>query len=63
MVLDRPREPLTEREQAHLPPLLLLLVPFIKAGFPTQPKAIKERATHEGNGVLKLCDQSIVFCL
>ncbi len=51
------REPLEEEMQAHLPLLLLLLVPRIKAGVLAQPEAIEEGTTHQREGVLELHDQ------
>ena len=42
---------------AHLPLLLLLQDPLVKAGFLAQPEAIEERTTHQGEGVLPLGDQ------
>jgi hypothetical protein len=52
------REPLEEELQAHLPLLLLLLVPLVKRGFLAQPEALEEGAAHQGQGVLELGDQA-----
>src|SRR5260370_11831269 len=50
-------EPLAEQLQAHLPLLLLLLVPRVKGGLLAQPEAVEERTTHQGDGLLELSDQ------
>jgi hypothetical protein len=42
---------------AHLPLLLLLLMPLVKAGFLAQPEALEEGATHQREGVLNHGDQ------
>src|SRR5207244_9256112 len=50
-------EPLKEKMQAHLPLLLLLLDPLVKAGFLAQPEAVKEGTAHQREGLLHLGDQ------
>ena len=57
------REPIEEQLQAHLPVLLLLLVPHIKASFLAQPEAVEEGTTHQGEGLLELGDQGDALLL
>ena len=50
-------EPLQEELHAHLPLLLLLLMPLVKGCFLAQPEAVEEGTTHQGEGVLHRGDQ------
>ena len=50
-------EPIEEELQAHLPVVVVLLDPLVKAGFLAQPEAVKEGTAHQGEGVLHLSDQ------
>jgi len=51
------REPIKEQLQAHLPLALLQLYPLVKGGVLTQPEAIEEGTTHQGESVLEVGDQ------
>ncbi len=50
-------EPIEEELQAHLPLVLLLLEPLVKGRVLAQPEAIEERAAHQGEGLLEICNQ------
>ncbi len=51
-------EPIEDLEQAHLPLVLLLLDPYVKAGLLAQPEAVEEGAAHQGESVLEQSNQS-----
>jgi hypothetical protein len=46
-------EPIEEHLQAHLPLLLLLLVPPVKGRFLAQPETVEEGTAYQGEGVLQ----------
>ncbi len=50
-------EAIKEPVQAHLPVVLLLLVPFVKRGLLAQPEAVKEGTAHQGQSALEMRDQ------
>jgi hypothetical protein len=50
-------EPIEEPLHAHLPLLLLLLMPRVKGGVLAQPEAVEEGTAYPGQGLLHLGDQ------